>query len=318
MAMLQTKSAAPLQKNVSFGKMLARDFMRNKYIYMMAIPMIVYYILFHYQPMYGAIIAFKNFSPARGILGSPWAGFTHFESFFNGVYFWRVLRNTLLINVYNLMFGFPAPIVLALLLNEIRHNVFKRTVQTVSYLPHFISIMVVCGMIIDFTSSDGIINDIVAMFGGERATLLLKPELFRTIYVGTNIWQEVGWGSIIYLAALTSIDPQLYQAATIDGASRWKQLWNITIPGIMPTIVILLILRIGQMMNVGFEKIILLYNPNTYETADVISSFVYRKGLLEFNYSYSAAVGLFNSVINFALLLTANRISRKVNETSLW
>lgn len=318
MAELQTSSAVAIKKKNSYGAMLMRDLVKNKYVYIMAIPMLVYYILFHYQPMYGAIIAFKNFSPGGGIMGSPWAGFTHFESFFSSVYFWRVLRNTVLINFYNLIFGFPAPIILALLLNEIRNNIFKRTVQTVSYLPHFISIMVVCGMIIDFTSSDGIINDIMAMFGGERSTLLLKPELFRPIYVSTNIWQEVGWGSIIYLAALTSIDPQLYEAAIIDGAGKWKQTWNITIPGIMPTIVILLILRIGQMMNVGFEKIILLYNPNTYETADVISSFVYRKGLLEFNYSYSAAVGLFNSIINFTLIVTANWISRKLNETSLW
>jgi putative aldouronate transport system permease protein len=191
-------------------------------------------------------------------------------------------------------------------------------VQTISYLPHFISIMVVCGMIIDFTATDGFINDIIEFFGGQRSSLLLKPELFRTIYISSDIWQNVGWGSIIYLAALTGVDTQLYEAAVIDGAGRWKQLLHVTLPGIAPTIVILLILRIGQIMNVGFEKIILLYNPATYSTADVISSFVYRKGLLEFSYSYSAAVGLFNSVINFILLILANKLSKHVNDISLW
>lgn len=284
----------------------------------MAIPMLVYYLIFHYGPMYGALIAFKDFNPMKGILGSPWAGLVHFQSFFQNVYFERIIINTLLINLYGLLFGFPAPIILALLLNEIRNKLFKRCVQTVSYLPHFISIMVVCGIIIDFTGRKGLINDILVLFGVERFNLLAKPELFRTIYVGSDIWQSVGWGSIIYLAALSTIDPQLYEASTIDGAGRWRQILHISLPGIMPTIIILLILRMGSMMNVGFEKIILLYNAGTYETADVISSFVYRKGLLDFNYSFSSAVGLFNSVINFTLLLSANWISRKVNETSLW
>lgn len=268
--------------------------------------------------MYGAMIAFKDFSPGKGILGSSWVGLKHFNTFFRSVYFFRIIKNTLLINILNLAFGFPAPIILALLLNELKNAIFKRLVQTISYLPHFISVMVICGMIIDFTASKGIINDLIELFGGERGALLLRPELFRTIYVSTNIWQEVGWGSIIYLAALSGIDYQLYEAATIDGAGRFRQLMHITLPGIAPIIIILLILRIGQMMNVGFEKIILLYNPNTYETADVISSFVYRKGLMEFNYSYSTAVGLFNSIINFTLLLSTNWFSRSVSETSLW
>lgn len=298
--------------------MLLKDMVCNKYLYIMSIPLVAYYIIFHYIPMYGAVISFKEFSIGKGILGSPWVGFKYFNDFFSSIYFIRVFRNTILISFYSLLFGFPAPIILALLLNEIRKNWFKRMVQTVNYLPHFISIMVVCGIIIDFTASNGIVNDVIAMLGGERSTLLLKPELFRTIYVSTGIWQEAGWGSIIYLASLTGIDPQLYESATIDGAGRWNQMWNITLPGIMPTIIVLLILRIGQIMNVGFEKIILLYNPTIYETADVISSFVYRKGLLDFNYSYSAAVGLFNSVVNFFMLFSANWLSRKMNETSLW
>lgn len=318
MAQIRTGDSLLSRNRNSYGRILKKDFIRNRYVYLMALPLLVYYLLFHYMPMYGAIIAFKHFAPARGIMGSPWAGIEHFQAFFNSFYFLRVTRNTFFINALGLVFGFPAPIILALLLNEVRSNKFKRTVQTVSYLPHFISIMVICGMLLDFSSRDGLFNTILTFFGTERTNLLLRPELFRTIFVGSDIWQGVGWGSIIYLAALTGIDPQLYEASRIDGASRWKQTINITLPGILPTIVILLILRMGQMMNVGFEKIILLYNPNTYETADVISSFVYRRGLLELNYSFSAAVGLFNSLINFILLIGANIISRRVNETSLW
>lgn len=318
MASINTHVIVTTNKRGKYGAKLAKDFARNKYIYLMAIPLLLYYILFHYAPMYGAIIAFKDFAPMKGITGSPWAGFKHFQEFFSSFYFWRVLKNTILINVYNLIFGFPAPIILAIMLNELRSRWFKRTVQTVTYLPHFISIMVISGLIIDFCGRRGLVNDFIAFFGGERSNLLMKPELFQPIFVGTGIWQELGWNSIIYLAALTSIDPQLYEAATIDGAGRWRKILNVSLPGILPTIVILLILRMGSMMNVGFEKIILLYTPTTYETADVISSFVYRKGLQNFNYSASAAVGLFNSLINFILLLSANWISRKANETSLW
>lgn len=284
----------------------------------MALPVLAYYIIFHYGPMYGVIIAFKNFSPGRGILGSSWVGFQWFKDFFSSYYFGRLLRNTVLINVLNLIFSFPAPIILALLLNELRHERFKKTVQTVSYLPHFISLVVICGMIHDFTARDGIINDIVEWFGGERKTMLLEPGLFRPIYIISGIWQNVGWDSIIYLAALSGIDQELYEAAAIDGANRWKQTLHITLPGILPTIVILLIMRIGAMMNVGHEKIILLYNSNIYETADVISTFVYRKGLSQANYSYSAAVGLFNSIVNFVLIILANWFSRKATEISLW
>ena len=284
----------------------------------MALPVLAYYIIFHYGPMYGVIIAFKNFSPGRGILGSSWVGFQWFKDFFSSYYFGRLLRNTVLINVLNLIFSFPAPIILALLLNELRHERFKKTVQTVSYLPHFISLVVICGMIHDFTARDGIINDIVEWFGGERKTMLLEPGLFRPIYIISGSGQNGGSDSIIYLAALSGIDQELYEAAVIDGANRWKQTLHITLPGILPTIVILLIMRIGAMMNVGHEKIILLYNSNIYETADVISTFVYRKGLSQANYSYSAAVGLFNSIVNFVLIILANWFSRKATEISLW
>lgn len=305
-------------KRESFGSKLKKEVMANKYVYIMAIPVLAFYIIFHYAPMYGLQIAFKDFNPAKGIWASPWAGFKHFKSFFDSVYIGRLLRNTIVISLYSLVFAFPAPIILALLLNELKNERFKKTVQTISYLPHFISLVVVCGIVKDFVATDGIITDIIVLLGGERSNLLMRPEVFRTIYVSSGIWQHVGWDSIIYLAALTGIDQELYEAAKIDGAGRWKQTLHVTLPGIMSTIVILLILRIGSLMSVGFEKIILLYNPAVMETADVISSFVYRKGLLEFSYSYSAAVGLFNSLINFALVITANRISRNVSETSLW
>lgn len=300
------------------GPVIAKDFSINKYIYLMAIPGVLFYIIFHYTPMYGAIIAFKNFRPSQGIMDSPWVGLRHFESFFNSYYFWTILKNTILLNFYELLWGFPAPIIMALLLNEVKNSRFKRTIQTVTYLPHFISTVVICGLIVDFTAKSGLVNNVLALLGGQRENLLMKPELFRTIYISTDIWQSVGWGTIVYLAALSGIDPELYNAATVDGASRLKQAIHVTLPGIAPTIVILLILRIGKMMSVGGEKILLLYSPTIYDTADVISTFVYRKGLIEANYSYSAAVGLFNSVINFALLILANKISRKVNETSLW
>lgn len=301
-----------------FSERVKKDFALNKSLYLMVLPVILFYILFHYKPMYGAIIAFKQYTPAKGVWGSPWVGFDHFIRFFKSHTFWRVFKNTFLISFYDLIFGFPAPIILALLLNEITNKRFKKSVQTISYLPHFISLVVVAGMIKDFTVTDGIVNDIIEYFGGKRIPILQKPEYFRPVYIISSIWQGIGWGSIIYLAALGGISQELYEAAMIDGAGRFKQTIHITLPGIAPTIIIMLILRIGQLMSVGYEKIILLYNPATYKTADVISSYVYRVGLLEFSWSYSAAVGLFNSVINFSLIVFANWFSRRVGDTSLW
>ncbi|MDD7446122.1 MAG: ABC transporter permease subunit [Clostridiales bacterium] len=302
----------------AFARALQKEWRQYRYVYLMAIPMIVYYILFCYMPMYGASIAFKDFVPKLKIAGSPWVRFKHFRSFFQSVYFTRLLTNTLALSLGNLVFGFPAPIILAILLNEVRQNWFKRTVQTISYLPHFISVMVICGMIVDFTASGGVINDLLSLFGFKRQTMLLNPSLFRPIYIISEIWQSVGWGSIVYLAALTAVDPALYEAARIDGAGKFRQILHVTLPGIAPTIVVMLILKMGSMMSVGSEKVLLLYNSNTYSTADVISTYVYRKGLLENNFSFSTAVGLFNSVINFTLVVLANQISRKVNDTSLW
>ena len=297
---------------------ISRDFVQNRSLYLLAIPGLVYYVLFQYGPMYGAIIAFKDFTPRFGFLGSEWVGLRNFTDFFGSHYFWRLVRNTLVLNALQLFWGFPVPILLALALNEVRRSGFKRTIQTVSYLPHFISTVVVCGMIIRLVSYDGLVVDALHALGMDRMSLLSRARYFRTIYVVSEIWQRAGWGSIIFLAALTGIDPELYDAAEVDGAKRFQRIRYITVPGILPTIVILLILRMGQMMSIGFEKILLLYNPLIYETADVIPTFVYRKGLLEASYSYATAVGLFNSVINLSLLLAANRLSRAVNETSLW
>ena len=299
-------------------KTLRRDMQRNWSLYILAVPVIIYFLLFSYRPMYGALIAFKDFSPGRGFAGSPWIGLEHFLRFFNSPFFFRLLRNTFLISFYGLLWGFPAPIILALLLNEVRHSPFKRTIQTITYLPHFISMIVIAGMLTDFSLSTGLFNDIIVFFGGERFPLLQQPTLYRTIYISSDIWQGIGWGTIIYLSALSAIDPELYEAAMIDGAGRLRQLFAITLPSIAPTIIILLILRIGNLLSVGYEKTLLIYNPSTYETADIISTYVYRSGLLEMNWSYSTAIGLFNSVINFTLLIMANKISRRVSETSLW
>ena len=305
-------------KSNSYFKKLAKDFAKNKYIYIMAFPVVLYYIIFHYIPMYGAVIAFKYYSIADGVFGSEWAGFDHFMRFFASPFFRRVTVNTISINFAMLVCAFPSPIIFALLMNEIQIKRIKGVFQTISYLPHFISVIVICGMIHQFTGEQGIINDIIASFGGNRGSLLLNPDYFKPIYVISGIWTELGWESIIYLGALSGIDATLYEAAKIDGANKWKQTLNVTIPGIMPTIVIMLILRIGQMMDVGFEKIMLLYNASIMESADVISTYVYRVGLLNFNYDYSSAVGLFNSVINFALLIMANYVSKRVNGSGLW
>lgn len=302
----------------SLGYELKSDFKRNKYLYLLVLPVIAYYLIFHYWPYYGLQIAFKNYSPGLGFWDSPWVGFKHFTNFFNSYFFIRTMRNTLLINIYQLFFGFSAPIIFALLVNEVRNATYKKCVQTVSYIPNFIAMVVICGMIKDFTATDGLINQITGLFGMESIAYLSKPKYFRSLYIISDIWKDCGWSSIIYFAAITAIDPELYQSAVIDGANRWRQMWHITLPGIRPTVTILLILKVGHLFSLGFEKIILLYSPAIYETADVVSSYVYRKGLNELNYSASAAVGLFNSAMNFALLILANAVSRKVSENSLW
>lgn len=295
-----------------------KELYKGRYVYLMLLPVLIYYATFHYIPMYGTIIAFKDFKPLKGIIGSPWIGMENFISFFGSYNFWQLLKNTIYLNILSILFAFPAPIILALLLNEVRSRFFKKAVQTVSYLPHFVSLVVIVGMLLDFLSTKGLVNNLIEMLGGERHAFMGDPDWFRTIYIASGIWQEVGWASIIYLAALTGIDPQLYEAAVVDGAGRWRQTLHITLPGLASTIIILLILNLGHIMSVGFEKVLLMQNPLNMETSDVISTFVYRRGLVLSDFSYAAAVDLFNSVINLLLLVTVNRISRRLTETSLW
>ncbi len=313
---MKTKTVA-LKKRSEFTE-FKLEMKRNGSLYLLVLPVIIFYIIFAYTPMYGALIAFKNYSVGKGFAASEWVGFTHFKNFFSSPDCGRIIWNTIRINVTNLIFGFPMPIILALMLNEVWNNKFKKVTQTITYLPHFISVVVICALIKDFVDKDGLITSFLSIFGLENTNMLNNKHLFTPIYVISDIWQSVGWGSIIYLAALTGIDSQLYEAASLDGAGKWKQLLHVTIPGIAPTIIIMLILRIGSLLNLGYEKIILLYNPLIYETSDVISTYVYRLAFSGQQWSYTTAIGLFNSVINLILLISANKISGIVGETSLW
>ena len=302
----------------SFRARVVKDFQRHKFKYLIVIPVIVYLIIFCYKPMYGVIIAFQKYRPSLGIGNSPWVGFDNFLRFFKDPWFWRLIRNTFTISFLMILFSFPAAIILALLLNEVKVNWFKRTVQTITYMPHFVALVVVCGLINSFCQSNGLFNDMIAFFGGERSNLLAQQKLFYPIYVLSGVWQNVGWNSIIYLAALAGIDQEQYEAARIDGAGRIQQMLNITFPGLVPTISMLLVLDLGKVLSVGYEKILLLYQPLTYEVADVISTYVYRKGLIDADYSFSTAVNLFNSVINIIFLLVSNRISKKMGQSGLF
>ena len=304
--------------NHGYGYRLKRDFQKNRSLYFMIIPVVLFYILFHYKTMYGAIIAFYNYRPARGLEGSKWVGLDHFIYFFKSPFFMRTLKNTLAISLLNLLFAFPAPIILALLLNEVRNKYFKKVVQTDTYLPHFISSVIICGMLTSFCLSTGLFNDIIELFGGKRIPLLQGTDYYRTIYIASDIWQTIGWSSIIYLAALSGVDKNLYEAAQLDGANKWKQTWNITLPGILPTIMIQLILRIGTLMSIGHEKTLLIYNPTNYAVSDIISTYNFRMGLELGDWSYATAIGLFNSVVNCILLVMSNKLSKKYTENSLW
>ena len=312
----KVKDAAKI--NLGKNDTFIGEIKKNKLTYAMAIPGILFFLIFHYAPMFGVIIAFQDYSVARGFFASEWVGLKHIIDFCKSVYFTRTVSNTVVISVMNLVIGFPAPIILALLLNEIKSGGYKRVVQTVTYIPHFISTVIICGMISKFCMKDGMFNIILGWFGFEAKNLLQEPAAFKWIYVLSDLWQQVGWNSIIYLAALTNVDPTLYEAASIDGAGKLRQVFAITIPSIIPTVVTLFIMRMGSMLSVGSDKILLLYNPTIYETSDVINTYVYRKGLLEMNYSYSTAIGLFNSLVNLCFLNASNAISRKVTETSLW
>lgn len=314
----KTGAAAVRPAKGSFRTRAVRDWKMNKYKYLIILPVLIYLAIFCYKPMYGIVIAFQNYRIRLGISGSQWVGLDQFKAFFQDIYFWRLLRNTFSISGLSILFGFPMPILLALLLNEVRVKWFKRTVQTISYMPYFISMVVICGLITTFCQTNGVVNDLITFFGGERRNLLSEKGLFYPIYIISGIWQSIGWDSIIYLAALSGIDQEQYEAAKVDGAGRIRQMISVTLPGLMPTITILLILRLGSILSVGYEKILLLYQPLTYEAADVISTYVYRKGILESNFSYSTAVGLFNSMVNICFLLVANRLGKKISETGLF
>jgi putative aldouronate transport system permease protein len=298
---------------------LLKQLNESKFLLLLFIPAFIYFIVFEYAPMFGIAVAFKDYNLFRGFWASHWVGLKNFRIFFKNPDFLLLLRNTFLLGFNSLLFGFPAPIILSLLLNEVRNLRFKRFVQTVSYLPHFISNVVVASMVLLFLSPDGgMINVLIEKLGGTSVYFMSKPELFRPIYIITGIWQGIGWGTIIYLAAIAGVNVNLYEAAELDGAGRWRKMWHITIPSIFSVIIILLIMNMGSLLSIGFERVLLLHNPLTYETADIFSTYTYRVGLKSGNFSYATAVGLFNSVISFVLIIAANYTARKVLQTSLW
>jgi len=319
--MARSTAIAPLLPPSRRGlRGLWRNVRISKYLLILLIPGTLYLVVFNYFPMYGVLNAFVDYSVTKGTLHSPWVGLMWFQRFTSSVYFVRLFRNTVVLSIWTLVFSFPVPIVFALLLNEVRSQGFKRTVQSISYFPHFVSVVVVVGIMVNlFSSPDGLLYRVVLFLSGKQAVLILgSAGWFRPLYIGSGVWQDFGWDSIIYLGALSAVDPQLYEAARIDGANRIKQLQHITLPSIMPTIVTLFILAIGHLLSVGTEKVLLLYNPAIYEVSDVIGTYIYRDGIQGANYSYSTAIGLFSSAIGFVLLLIANAISKRVNEVSLW
>ncbi|XID92181.1 ABC transporter permease [Paenibacillaceae bacterium WGS1546] len=298
---------------------MLKSILRSRQLLLLFLPCLLYFLIFKYYPMYGVLIAFKDYNLFKGFTESPWVGLKYFEMFFNNPDALELIRNTFLIGLYSLIWGFPAGLVLALVLNEVKKASFKKLVQIVSYLPHFLSTVVVSGMVVSFLAPrTGLINVIIAWFGGEPIHFLAEPEWFRTIYVASGIWQGMGWGAIIYLASLSGIDPHLYEAAVMDGANKFKQLIHVTLPCIAPTIMTLFILETGWVLTVGFEKVFLLYNPATYETADVIETYVYRVGIIGKNFSYATAIGLFVSLVSLVFLYTTNYLSKKFSDTSLW
>ena len=297
---------------------LVKNYRQNPLLYWMLAPVLLYVLIFNYVPMFGLVISFQDYSLTRGVMGSKWIGLKNFEDFFSSMYFGRTLGNTLILSGLDLLVCFPAPIILALMLNEVSHLRFKKVIQTVSYMPHFISMVVVAGLIKEFCSSTGVVAQFVQLLGGTPQSYISQPQYFRAIFTVSQVWQTIGFNSIVFLAALSGIDMQLYEAAKIDGAGRLRQLWHVTLPGIMPTIIIMLILRCGAIMNVNFEKVLLLYSPSTYATADVISTYVYRAGIIKQKIGYSTAVGLFNSVVSLMLVLGANYLSNKFTDSGLF
>lgn len=295
------------------------DIRRNPVIYILLVVILAYFAVFNYAPMVGLLMAFEKYSPAKGLFHSKWVGLNNFKAFFTSPYFGRTIKNTVAIGVLDLLVNFPAPIIFALILNEIHHKLFKKTVQTISYMPYFISAVVVCGIVVSFIQADGPLSVLVAkLTGTQSVNLLNNPKNFWGIYVVMNLWQGLGYGSIIYLSALSSVDQELYEAAYLDGANRWKQCLHITIPGILPMILMMLILRMGAIFAVGADKILLLYSPANYEFSDVINTYTYRLGMLDMNYGLSTAVGLFNSIVGTIMLLTTNKITKKLSGSALF
>lgn len=290
----------------------------NYDLYILLFPALLFLVLFKYTPMYGLVIAFKDFNMFTGVANSPWVGFEHFQKLFGDPEFYQVFFNTLIISIYKVVFLFPVPIILAILINELRNMAFKRTIQTVVYLPHFISWVIVYGLFMNILGADGIVNSIIRYFGGDTVLFFMNNSIFRGILVVTAGWKEVGWNTIIFLAAIAAIDPQLYDAAVVDGASKFRQIIHITIPGIFSTIIMLLIIRLGYILDAGFEQILVMYNPTVYKVSDIIGTYIYRIGLGKMNYSFATAVGMFNSAIGFVLIVSANKISKKLLGKSIW
>lgn len=297
---------------------MTKSIIKCKYLYLLLLPGVIWLILFKYVPMYGLVIAFKDYNIFQGIAASPWVGWANFLDFFSYDKFWVLLKNTLLISGYKILFGFPFPILVALMLNEVRSNLFKRSIQTVVYFPHFLSWVIVGGLVITLLSPDGLVNSIITLLGGESRMWIAKSDYFRGILVASDIWKEAGWGTVVYMAALAGISVEMYEAALIDGASRLQKIWYITIPSILPTIVILLILRMGSVMEAGFEQVLILQNTNVLDVGDIIDTYVYRVGLVQRKYSYSAAVGFFKSLINLVLILGTNYTAKKMGQESLF
>jgi putative aldouronate transport system permease protein len=314
-----TPQSSAKTRITSQSSFASRSFKKHWQLYLIIGPIIIYFIVFKYIPMINSVIAFKDYSVVKGIWGSPWAGFKHFRLFFNNPVFWDLIRNTLLLSLYHLAAGFPIPILIALALNEVRNGLFKRAVQMVTYAPHFISTVVIVSMIMLALAPDlGIVNTALRWLGMKEIDFLGNPGMFRSIYVWSDIWQNAGYSAIIYLAALAGVDPSLYEAARVDGASRLQKIINVDIPGLMPTVFIILILNLGGIMSVGFEKTYLLQNPLILGTSEVIATYVYKIGLLNANFSFATAVGLFNSVINLSLLVLVNAFAKRVSKSSLW
>ncbi|RBW70775.1 ABC transporter permease [Bacillus taeanensis] len=311
-----SKSIAQPRTKVTNSKL--KNILNNYELYLFLLPALLYFLIFHYGAMYGVLIAFKNYIPTLGIMGSPWVGFEHFERFFNSFKFWDLIRNTLGLSALQLIFGFPLPIIIALLLNQFMHTRYKKFIQTVIYAPHFISVVVLVGMMYVFFSHNGLINNLIVILGGDPVAFFTRPEWFQPLYIGSGIWQETGWAAIIYLAALAGVSPELHEAAVMDGANKFQRILHVDLPSILPTAVILLVLSVGNIMNIGFEKAYLMQTPLNLPTAEIIPTYVYKTGLQQAQYSFAAAVGLFNAVINLILLSTVNRIAKRLSGTGLW